>query len=120
MYVQPVSLHYSRPIKPQSARRIALAIAAGIDDLGQLFSRIEAERLHAVPMISLGDGCGRLDRMHEAQHRLRQSGAHQPHFGNRCDIVMRDPRLPQHEHGKTTWRETVSHYVEISVVATKL
>jgi hypothetical protein len=34
--------------------------------------------------------------MHEAQHRLRQNSAHQPHFGNRSNIVMGHARIPQH------------------------
>ena len=65
------------------------------DDLLQLFDRIEAEGADAMLEIGFADGAGRLDRMHEAQRRFRQGGAHQPHFGDGRDVVMRNAVVPQ-------------------------
>jgi hypothetical protein len=33
--------------------------------------------------------------VHEAQRRLRQQRAHQPHLGDRGDVEMGDSRIPQ-------------------------
>ena len=75
--------------------RAAVGRAARVDDLGQLFLAIEAEGAAAVLVIRLGNRAARLDRMHEAQFRIGQQPAHQPHFGDRGDIVMGDPVVPQ-------------------------
>ena len=71
------------------------AVARGCaDDLVELFERIEAEGLHAMLEIGLGDGFLGLHRMHEAEHGLGQRFVHQPDLGDRCDVIMRDARYP--------------------------
>ena len=77
--------------------RCHTVIAAGrFDDLCQLFRRIEAERAHAVIEIRLTDRAGGLDGVHEAQRGIGQQAAHEPHFGDRGDVVMRHAAIPQH------------------------
>ena len=71
-------------------------MTAGIDDLGQLLDRIEAEGANAMREIGFGDRRRGLHRMHEAQHRLGQEAAHQPHLRDGGDVVMGDARIPQH------------------------
>ena len=88
--------HAQPHAQAQVSRRLArFRVAAGIDDLCQLFCGIEAESAHAVFEIGFADGGRRLYRVHEAQHSLRQQGAHQTHLSNRGDIVMRHPCIPQ-------------------------
>ena len=65
------------------------------DDLVQLFERVEAEGLHAMLEIGLGDGFLGLHRVHEAEHRLGQSFVDQADLADRRDVVMRDARVPQ-------------------------
>ena len=65
------------------------------DDLLQLLDRVEAEGLHAMLEIGLGDGFLGLHRVHEAQHRLGQRLVDQAHLADRGDVVMRDARVPQ-------------------------
>ena len=79
----------------QVLRRFAVIAATGIDDLFQLLDRIETEGLYAMRVIGLTDRARGLDRVHEAQRRLRQRRARQPHLGNRGDIVMGDAVVPQ-------------------------
>ena len=67
----------------------------GAQDLVELVERVEAEGTHAVDVIRLGDRFGGLDRVHEAQSRLRQHLGDQPHFADRRDVVMRHLRIPQ-------------------------
>ena len=62
----------------------------GADDLVELFERVEAEGAHAVVEIGLGDRFLGLDRVHEAQGRLRQRLGDQPHFAERGDVIMGD------------------------------
>ena len=65
------------------------------NDLLQLLDRVEAEGLHAMLEIGLGDGLLGLHRVHEAQHGLGQGLVDQPHLADRGDVVMRDARFPQ-------------------------
>ncbi len=65
------------------------------DDLVQLLDRVEAEGLHTMIEISLGDGFLGLHRVHEAQHRFGQSLVDQADFADRRDIVVRDACFPQ-------------------------
>ena len=53
------------------ARRNAVR-AGRADDLLQLFERVEAEGLHTMFEIGLGDRFLGLHRVHEAEHRFRQ------------------------------------------------
>ena len=46
-------------------------------------------------VVGLADRAGCLDRMHEAQHRLRKRRADETHLGNRGDVVMRHAIVPQ-------------------------
>ena len=64
------------------------------DDLVQLLDRVEAEGLHAMLEIGLGDGLLGLHRVHEAQHRFGQRLADQPDLADRGDVIMRDARYP--------------------------
>ena len=66
-----------------------------VDNLFQLLERIEAERLHAVIEIGLGDRFRGLHRMHEAEHRLGKRLVDQAHFADRRDVVVRDAFFPQ-------------------------
>ena len=65
------------------------------DDLLQLLDRIEAERLHVMVEIGLGDDLFGLHRVHEADHRLGQHLMDQADLADRGDVVMRDARVPQ-------------------------
>ena len=66
------------------------------DDLLQLLERVEAEGLHAMLEIGLGDRFLGLDRVHEAQAPPRGSVSRdQPHFADRGDVIMGDARVPQ-------------------------
>ena len=47
-------------------------------------------------VIRLCNCAAAFDRVHKAQLRLGQRGAHQPHFRNGGNIEMRDSRIPQH------------------------
>ena len=88
--------HAQADAQAQVLRRLALVVAAGSDDLLQFLDRIEAEGAHAVLAVGFADRAGRLDGVHEAQRRAGQRGAHQPHFGDRGDVVMRHAVIPQH------------------------
>ncbi len=88
--------HAQPHTEPQIGGRFPRIIAAGGDDLFQFLDTVEAEGFHPMHTISLADRAGRLDRVHEAQHRFGQDAAHQPHLSDRGDVVMRDPGVPQH------------------------
>jgi hypothetical protein len=72
-----------------------LRAAGSANDLVELFQRVEREGAHAVIEIGFRDRLLGLDRVHEAQGRAGQSLSDQPHFGDRRDVVMRDPAVPQ-------------------------
>ena len=65
------------------------------DDLLQLLERIEAEGLHAMLEIGLGDGFLGLHRVHEARAPPPAASRHQAHFADRGDVIMRDALVPQ-------------------------
>jgi len=76
-------------------RRLAVVPRSRLDDLVQLLQRIEAEGAHPVFEIGLANRVRGLDRVHEAQNRLGQDRAHQPHLGDRSDVEMGDAIVPQ-------------------------
>ena len=80
----------------QITRRLARFVCGRRDDLLQLVLRIEAEGAHAVLEIRFADRARGLDRVHETLRGLRKHLAHQPHLGDRGDVVMRHAALPQH------------------------
>ena len=69
--------------------------AGRANDLLQLLDRIEAEGLHAMLEIGLGDRFLGLHRMHQADHRLRQGLMDQANLGDRGDVKMGDALVPQ-------------------------
>ena len=79
----------------QVLRRFAGIVTACIDDLLQFLDGIEAEGFHPVLAIGFANGAGRLHRVHEAKRRVGQRRTHQPHFGDRCHVVMRHAVVPQ-------------------------
>ena len=64
------------------------------DDLVQLLDAVEAERLHAMIEIGLGNGFLGLHRVHEAEHRFGQSLVDEPDFTDRGDVIVRDAGYP--------------------------
>ena len=64
-------------------------------DLLQLLERIEAEGLHAMAEIGFGDCLFGLNRMHEAEHRIREGVMDETDFGDRSHIIIRHPRVPE-------------------------
>ncbi len=78
----------------QIARRNAV-LRRRADDLLQLLDRVEAEGLHAMLEIGLGDGLLGLHRMHEAEHGLRKRLVNEPYLTDRCDVVVRHALVPQ-------------------------
>ena len=57
--------------------------------------RVEAEGLHAMVEISLGDGFLGLHRVHEAEHGLGQRLVDKADLADGGDIIMRDAGVPQ-------------------------
>ena len=84
--------------QPHAQREVGRGYAVlrrGGHDLVQLVDAIKAEYPHAMAVIGFGNGLRRLDRVHEAQDRIGRHFAHQAHFGDGGDIIMRQPRIPQ-------------------------
>ena len=87
-----------RHAEADAQRQIAGSNAIGRrrrDDLVDLVDRIEAEGADAVDVVRLGDRLGRLDRVHEAQGRVRQQGADEADLGDRGDVIRADAAVPQ-------------------------
>ena len=90
----------TRDAKPHAQAKILrrftrLGIAARVNDLFELFLRVEAEGLHTMGVVRFADRRLRLDRVHKAQLGVGQQAANQPHLGNRSNVVVFDARFPQ-------------------------
>jgi hypothetical protein len=75
-------------------RSVAPSVARTI--FSQFLHRVEGEGAHPVRKIGLGDRFLGLDRMHEAERRLRQGGRNQADLGDRGHVVMGHAGIPQY------------------------
>ena len=71
------------------------ACMGGGDNLVELFHAVEREGAHAIVFIGFADRFFGLDRMHEAQCRVRRIFAHQLDLGQAGHVKMRNAALPQ-------------------------
>jgi hypothetical protein len=71
-----------------------LRAVGGADDLFELIHRVEREGANA-KRIGFGDRLLGFHRVHEAELRFGKRFRHQPHFGERGDVVMRHAAVPK-------------------------
>ena len=79
----------------QVGRNGAVVRAGCGDDLCKLLVAVEAESAYAMLAIGFADRTRGLHRVHEAQRCLWERTSHQPHFGDRGDVEVRDAAVPQ-------------------------
>ena len=84
------------PHQEAEIRRSDAVPCGRADDLVELLERIEAESADSVVEISLGDGLLGFHRVHEALDRFGQRLVDEANLGDRGDVVVRDPRIPQY------------------------
>src|SRR5215469_4339220 len=65
------------------------------DDLLELLDRIEAEGLHAMAEIGVGDRFLGLYRVHEAEFGLGQGIMDESDFADRGDVIVSDAGIPE-------------------------
>ena len=80
--------------EPDAQRQILRGIG-GADNLFELFARVERKGADAMIEIGLTDGLFGLDRMHEMERCRRKKFADKANLGNRRDIIIGDPAVPQ-------------------------